>query len=374
MAINRISGNILQDDLRRGANLAIQGNLIYFDVSNDRVGILTSTPQEDFDVDGNLRVGNVKIYEAGNIDAGNVWINNLQDPIANSDAATKNYVDSTSANVNITITDGANTQQVFNNSTISFLAVANQTTVTVAATDNVTIGLSNTVVINDSLDVLGNVAFGNITAVTDIQAVSLTVTGNVAAGNITVTDDLLANNISATGNITGENVTANQSIATISVTATGNIYFGDTLIGNTWLGNPAVTISTLGNANITLEPGLGLVDIDSTSGLVIPVGNTAQRPASAVTGTLRYNTDIQRVELYDGGEWDEILSDVSAQIITPTGNTAVYTLDRSSTDPATLVAINGVVQLPGIAYSIAGNTITFAETPLTTDIIDIRFL
>jgi len=65
---------------------------------------------------------------------------------------------------------------------------------------------------------------------------------------------------------------------------------------------------------------------------------------------------------------------VSAQIITPTGNTAVYTLDRASTDPATLVAINGVVQLPGIAYSIAGNTITFAETPLTTDIIDIRFL
>jgi len=368
MAINRISGNILQDDLRRGANLAIQGNLIYFDVSNDRVGILTSSPQEDFDVDGNLRVGNVTIYEAGNVDAGNVWINNLQDPIANSDAATKNYVDSTSANVNITISDGANTEQVFNNSTISFLAVANQTTVTVSATDNVTIGLSNTVVINESLVVSGNVTADNVIANISVYTDSLTATGIVSA------DTISAANITANESIVGNNIVANNSLSTIMIEATGNIYFGDTLIGNTWLGNPAVTISTQGNANITLEPGLGLVDIDSTSGLVIPVGNTAQRPASAVTGTLRYNTDIQRVELYDGGEWDEILSDVSAQIITPTGNTAVYTLDRASTDPATLVAINGVVQLPGIAYSITGNTITFAETPLTTDIIDIRFL
>lgn len=64
MAINRISGNILQDDLQRGANLAIQGNLIYFDVTNDRVGILTSAPADDFTVLGTANAANVRITSA----------------------------------------------------------------------------------------------------------------------------------------------------------------------------------------------------------------------------------------------------------------------------------------------------------------------
>jgi hypothetical protein len=101
MAINKISGNILADNLRRGSNLAIQGNLIYFDVNNNRVGILTSTPASALEVAGNFRVGNVKINLVGNIDAGNVNINNLSAPIANSDAATKIYVDNVAANANI---------------------------------------------------------------------------------------------------------------------------------------------------------------------------------------------------------------------------------------------------------------------------------
>jgi len=64
MAINRISGNILQDDLQRGANLAIQGNLIYFDVVSNRVGILTSAPADDFTVIGTANASNVRITSA----------------------------------------------------------------------------------------------------------------------------------------------------------------------------------------------------------------------------------------------------------------------------------------------------------------------
>ena len=101
MAINKISGNILADNLQRGANLAIQGNLVYFDVDNNRVGILTSSPSDALEVAGNLVVGNVTINLIGNIDAGNVYINNLSAPVANSDAATKIYVDNVAANANI---------------------------------------------------------------------------------------------------------------------------------------------------------------------------------------------------------------------------------------------------------------------------------
>ena len=64
MAIQRVSGNILQDNLQRGANLSIQGNLAYFDVTNNRVGILTSSPQDEFNVIGVANASNVRITSA----------------------------------------------------------------------------------------------------------------------------------------------------------------------------------------------------------------------------------------------------------------------------------------------------------------------
>lgn len=245
MAINRISGNILQDDLQRGANLSIQGNLIYFDVTNDRVGIRTSSPADDFEVAGIFRTGNVTIDSTGNINAGNVYINNLSDPTGNQDAATKYYVDVNSGS---------------------------------AALDNL--------------------------------------------------------------------VVSNTTISTSLVT--GNITFAPT--------------------------GNSLVEIAATSGLLLPTGNTAQRPSPAQQGTLRYNTDLDRAEIYDGASWEDLVANVTNQTLAGDSSTLVFTLDRASTTAATLIIINGTVQLPAVAYSISGNVLTFTQAPSTSDIIDIRFL
>ena len=59
MAIARVSGNILQDNLQRGANLSIQGNLVYVDVVNDRVGIATSDTTHILTVSGNGKIDGV---------------------------------------------------------------------------------------------------------------------------------------------------------------------------------------------------------------------------------------------------------------------------------------------------------------------------
>ena len=61
MAINRISGNILQDNLQRGANLSIQGNLVYVDVDNVRLGVNTSSTTHTLTVAGNARIGGINI-------------------------------------------------------------------------------------------------------------------------------------------------------------------------------------------------------------------------------------------------------------------------------------------------------------------------
>ena len=251
MSINLISGNILNANLVRGANLAISSssagaNLIFIDTVNGRVGVRTNAPAQTLDVAGVLRGGHVTISNVGNIDAGNVYIKNLLDPVANADAATKFYVDS--------------------------------------------------------------------------------ITGNITAnlGNITIAN------------------------TTISPTVTpGNI-----------------TLQTTGNSTVI---------IDTTSGLVLPVGNTAQRP-TGVTGTVRFNTDSDRAEIYDGTEWDSLTGNVTAQLVNGDGSTLVFVLDRDSTTAATLVIINGVVQMPTTAYSVSGNTLTFTQAPQISDAVDIRFL
>ena len=151
---------------------------------------------------------------------------------------------------------------------------------------------------------------------------------------------------------------------------------------NIILGNLTITDTTIGtatsNADIVINPnGTGLAVIDTTTGLVLPVGNTAQQPSPATTGTIRFNTTTGLVEVYDGSVWDDVSgATVTNQVINPDGSSLTYSLDRSTTAPSILVSINGLIQIPGVSYSytVTGNSITFAEAPLPTDIIDVRFL
>lgn len=60
-------------------------------------------------------------------------------------------------------------------------------------------------------------------------------------------------------------------------------------------GTAAMTIGT--DQNITCN---------STGAFTVPVGTTAQRPASPVNGMMRYNTTTARLEGYVAGAWTNI--------------------------------------------------------------------
>ena len=174
----------------------------------------------------------------------------------------------------------------------------------------------------------------------------------------------LSGDLSVTGNITAGNIIGNGN---------GSVTLGNLTISNT-------TISTkIANGNITLtSTGDQLVIITGNTGVVIPAGDTAQRPDPALVGTLRVNTALTQIEAWDGSAWISGSNtgniSITDQQITPDGSTITFTLDQDTNQDSILVSLNGVGQLPGVAYTVSGNTITFTQAPAPADIIDVRFL
>jgi hypothetical protein len=366
MAINKISGNILADNLLRGSNLAFQNDLLYIDVANDRVGILTATLSDEFTVNGVANVSNVRVT-----------------------SATANGIFYANANL-LALTDGNFTWDGTTLAVTGNIDGNNVTVVNEISANNVSANTANIGTLNiGNVDISGNLTVGNLTANTSITSLgnidgaNITASGNLAGNNAIITNEVSSATVTATGNVSGGNISTLGNIAgnNISVSNVANITVLNAGSGN--LGNLTfadTTISTLlANGNITLEPtGNGLLLIDTVTGVGVPTGNTAQQPSNAVVGTLRFNSDLGFLEVFDGLGWDTIeaggTTTIINQTINPDGSTITYALDETATAASVLVTMNGVQQTPDIDYSVTGNSITFTDAPLVTDIIQVRFL
>ena len=133
-------------------------------------------------------------------------------------------------------------------------------------------------------------------------------------------------------------------------------------------------------ATTSFPQGAKLV-VNSTDSMLLPTGTTAQRPGSTggtdTVGMLRYNTTSGGLEFYNGTAWQAPSSTITVitdQQFTGTGSTAAFTLSSAATTASTIVSINGVLQIPTLAYSISGTTLTFTENPANGDVIDVRVL
>ena len=62
-------------------------------------------------------------------------------------------------------------------------------------------------------------------------------------------------------------------------------------------------VTTLDGTGYVSVGGKGFDLSAATSGIVLPSGTTAQRPAGAPAGMMRYNTTLDQVEVFDGVDW-----------------------------------------------------------------------
>jgi hypothetical protein len=220
--------------------------------------------------------------------------------------------------------------------------------------------LDSNTIISVNGDVVGSGTYGNIYA--------YLVNSGVTPGIYGSADDEYADRVpkitvDAKGRIT--------NIANVTLTQVGNVSFNDTTISS----NSSMTVTTLNNGNIVLTAdGTGVVQITGGDAVGIPSGNTAARPTTVLEGYVRFNTDIDTLEWYNGTIWDSFQQgQITSQIIIPDGTSVTYTLSANASTSGVMVSINGTLQQPDTSYSVHdGDQITFVEVPLSTDEIEVR--
>lgn len=111
-----------------------------------------------------------------------------------------------------------------------------------------------------------------------------------------------------------------------------------------------------------------LLESGSTS-VVVPGGSAAQRPLSPIFGQFRYNTDIARLEFFNGTVFVPITTadDVTYTVdqFTGDGSTTVFTMTiQESQETQIIVFVGSIYQDPSTAYTVDGGfDITFTSAP-----------
>ena len=238
---------------------------------------------------GASNIGDMNVAAASAIDFNTSVIGNIGTPVADTDAATKAYVDSSLSTSGFSITDGVTTEAIIAGDTVEFEGDTNITVLVnqVSGTEsNVALSLNDDVVIGNSLSVTANVSAGNVNGTranftnlvgtletatqTNITSVgtlgSLSVTGNVSAGNVDGTTGAFTTVTGAGSGITSLNADELSSgtvqSGRLSGTYTIDISGSATTAGTvTTAAQPNITsVGTLTSITVTANVSAGNVD------------------------------------------------------------------------------------------------------------------
>jgi len=330
--LGRISGPLLANNLyRHGTDLAFETSLLYLAVNGQQIGIKTNSTVSDLTVNGTTNTTTLQVPQFTNISSGFSISTNYIQNLSGSITFHPNQSNNPTINVvGLLGTEGVTTANLLvNNNSIS--ATTSNTDINLSPSGLGQVVINSDTLINGDLHATGNITWdGNVTLGSS--------TGNTVNFQAELNSDILPssdnlftlgspslrwnNAYTQTLNPTTFNST-NLSSATLNA---GNIQFNGNTITNTSPGQP-INLTPNGFANVSFNgvnwivgnaiqnytntaltlsnTGYGYVKFAGTYGVVIPLGNTGQRPANPENGTFRYNTETGIAEIYstDSNSW-----------------------------------------------------------------------
>jgi hypothetical protein len=111
--------------------------------------------------------------------------------------------------------------------------------------------------------------------------------------------------------IDGNVVSTDQQDGTFQLKSNGT---GKTIIGDLQFQESNLFNDSNSNFifNLTNTNNQAYLKFDNVNGLIPPLGNTAQRPTSPEIGNTRYNTQLERVETWNGTSWINAAGEVES--------------------------------------------------------------
>ena len=323
MAIGRISGQLLKSNLlRAGENLAFETDLLYLDVVNSRIGIKTSAPTVDLDVNGHTRSTNLTVDTQLNVGDLHFTGNTIT-----SDSGTINFAaaagEATVYHSRLQIDDlqlqGNTISTTVSNSSIE-IDPNGTGTVNIIANTNITGNL----VVSGNVNATGNVVIGGNIQIGDALTDNIVINASIRSDLVPETDntyDLGSPTFRWRAIYVNDFYTTALNVPTLDI---GNLMFRDNEIttttgqdlyidgngaGGVRLGNFRIVDNVITNVSTNAitqiaQTGTGYFKIQGTNGFVPPRGDDAQRPtAYAVLGMTRYNINSKALEIWDGLAW-----------------------------------------------------------------------
>ena len=321
-------------------NIQIIDNIIQTTQSNSDLELRASgtgqviIPANDLTVTGDLDIGGTLSLLSLNVnstitsptfDTGDITIssNVITTNLSNSDLELR--ANGTGI-VNVTTADLLIDQNldVLGTTTLSTTVVNGGLTVSGNITQTGNINLTGNMTVSGPVNIAGDTQLenikitGNTITTTDSNSdleLRANGTGNVVIPN---NDVEINNNLIINGDLFANDLT-NLGVVSANSYSTGDILIDDnyitTTLSNSDLelranGTGSIVIEQLSfndytissSTDIILEPASGYLKVNGTGAIKLPLGTTLDRP-TGVAGQIRYNSDLQRFEGFNGTNW-----------------------------------------------------------------------
>jgi len=331
--LGRIGGQVLTDNLlRAGVDLAFETDLLYLDVTNQRIGVKDSTPVYDLDVNGNIHA--TELTTVTQIAPGNLRLNS------------PNTITTSVGGIDVYINGGG---EIFHDRLVTSNLVLDGNLISSVSNSNIVFDPngSGTVQLRSDTNITGDLAVsGNISMSGNLTGLGTLTFGDQTLDTVTVNTDFTQSIIP------GDDLTyaLGADAADSSQRRWAELHTPEWryITDGAWSGSGirplSATISNQlildgtinkisaaqSNDDVRLFPNTGITRIESTqwqnnnitnllntpliigstgtgytrfvgdNGMVIPAGTSGERPPSPELGDTRWNITEQYLECFDG--------------------------------------------------------------------------